>query len=124
MAEANPLPRSRVWLGAFDPEGTYTVLTQARLLVSAPVPGGGDPILSHLTTLTIGCVLFQVFTTNFVLADAQSLPQYDADPPSPYDHALSRIWPIKLLGVRWPPSHHVTTRVFDKVVNWGRDANP
>lgn len=124
MAEADPLPRSRVWLGAFDPEGTYTVLTQARLLESAPIPGGGDPVPSHMTTLTIGCVLFQVFTTNFVFADAQSLPQYDADPPSPYSQALPRIWPIKQPVVHWPPSHHVTTRVFDKVGNWGQTTKP
>jgi hypothetical protein len=77
-----------------------------------------------MTTLTIGCVLFQVFTANFVLAEAQSLPQYDADPPWPYSQALSRIWPIKQPVVRWPPSHHVTTRVFDKVVNEGQVTAP
>lgn len=81
MAEAYPPPRSRVWLGAFDPEGRYTVQTQARLLESAPPPGGGNPVPAHMTTLTIGSVLFQVFSTNFVLAEAQSLPEYDADPP-------------------------------------------
>lgn len=121
MAQDEPPPRSRVWLGAFDPEGTHTVLTQARLMQSVPAPGSGsDPLPSHMTTLTIGCVLFQVFSTNFVLADAQSLPQYDDDPPWPYGQALSRIWPVKQPVVHWPPSHHITTRVFDKLVNWGQ----
>jgi hypothetical protein len=62
----------------------------------------------------------QVFTTNFVLAGAQSLPPYDDDPPWPYGQALSRIWPVKQPVVHWPPSQHVTTRVFDKLVNWGQ----
>jgi hypothetical protein len=120
MAKADPPPRSRAWLGAFDPEGTYTINTQARLLTSVPVPGGGNPVPAHMTTLTIGCVLVQVFTTNFVLAEAQGLREYDADPPLPYSQALSRIWPIKQPVVYWPPSHHVTVQVFDKVVNWGQ----
>jgi hypothetical protein len=59
MADACPPPRSRVWLGAFDPQGTYAVQTQARLLQSAPQPGGGGPVDSHVTTLTIGSVLLQ-----------------------------------------------------------------
>ncbi len=122
MAEAYPPPRSRVWLGAFDPEGKYTVNTQARLLESARPPGGGNPVPAHMTTLTIGSVLLQVFTTNFVLAEAQSLPEYDADPPWPYSQALMRIWPTKQPVVHWPPSHHVSPRVFDKVINWGQVA--
>jgi hypothetical protein len=120
MTEAEPPPRSRVWLGAFDAEKRFVVTSQARLLVSAPVAGGSVPVPAHMTTLTIGCVLLQVFTTDFVLADAQSLPAYDADPPWPYSQALPRIWPIKHQVVRWPPTHHVTSTVLDKVVNWGQ----
>lgn len=120
MAEASPPPRSRVWLGAFDPQGKYTVQTQARLLQSAPQPGRGSPVTSHVTTLTIGSVLLQAFTTNFVLADAQSLPEYDADPPWPFSQALTRIWPAAQPVVHWPPSHHVGPGTFGKVVNWGQ----
>lgn len=118
MAEDRPPPRSRVWLGAFDPQGTYTVKTQARLLQSAPQPGGGNPVASHMTTLTVGSVLLQVFTVNFVLADAHSLPEYDADPPWPYSQALTRIWPAKQAVVHWPPTHYVDPGAFDKIVNW------
>src|SRR5260370_10984803 len=103
--EGDPPPRSRVWLGAFDAEGKYVVETQARLLMSASAPGTGNPVPAHMTTLTIGCVLLQVFTTNFVLADAQSLEQYDADPSQPYNQALVRIWPVKQPIAHWPPSH-------------------
>lgn len=124
MKQTAPPPRSRVWLGAFDAEGKFVVTTRARLLVSAPVPAGSDPVPAHMSTLTIGCVLLQAFTTDFVLADAQSLQAYDADPPWPYSQALSRIWPIKQSVVRWPPSQHVTSSVLDKVVNWGQDTTP
>ena len=124
MTSAEPPPRSRVWLGAFDAEGRYLINTGARLLTSPPVPGGPDPVPAHMTTLTIGCVLLQVFSTNFVLAEAQSLPAYDADPPFPYSAALSRIWPIKDRIVHWPPSRHVTQAVFDNVLNWGQGTAP
>jgi hypothetical protein len=74
MKNADPPPRSQVWLGVFDAEGQYLSKTQARLLMSAPVPGF-DPVPAHMTTLTVGCVLFQVFSTNFVLADVESVPR-------------------------------------------------
>ena len=120
MKEVNPPPRSRVWLGAFDAENRFVVTTQARLLTSAPVAGGSDPVPAHMTTLTIGCILLQVFSTDFVLADARSLPQYDVDPPWPYSQALPRVWPIKHQIVDWPPIHHVTSAVLDKVASWGQ----
>jgi hypothetical protein len=120
MKETEPPPRSRVWLGVFDAQNKFVVTSQARLLVSAPVPGGSDPVPAHMTTLTIGCVLLQVFTTDFVLAEARSLPEYDADPPWPYSQALARIWPLKQPVVNWPPGHHVTSAVLERVVNWGQ----
>ena len=40
---------------------------------------GGTP--DHLT---IGYVLLQVFSTNFVLADKESAADYDLNPPQPY----------------------------------------
>lgn len=101
-----------MWLGAFDPKGEHAVKTQARLFPSTPP--------SHITTLTIGSVLLQVFTTDFVLAEAQSLPEYVDEPPWPYSEALIRIWPVVQPVVHWPPSSHVTPDVFDKVASWGQ----
>jgi len=120
MNRDTPAPRTRVWLGAFDAANQYVVTTRARLLLSAPAPDGSDPVPAHMTTLTLGCALFQVFTTNFALADAHSVPEYDVDPPWPYNQGLSRIWPVRQQSVHWPPSHHVTVEVLDKVVNWGQ----
>jgi hypothetical protein len=102
MTEADPPPRSRVWVGAFDAAGTQAISTQTRLLMS-PLPDGADPLPAHMTTLTIGCMLLQVFTTDFVPADAHSLPPYTADPPEPYSQALTRIWPTDQATVHWPP---------------------
>ena len=73
-----------------------------------------------MTTLTIGHVLLQVFSTNFVLADAGSVPAYDANPPQPYAQALTRIWPIGRSRLPWPPSTYVSAEVLDKVANWGQ----
>ena len=106
-----PAPRTRVWLGAFDAANKYVVTTQARLLISAPAADGSDPVPAHMTTLTLGCMLLQVFTTDFVLADAHSVPEYDDDPPWPYSQALVRIWPIRQQAVHWPPGRHVTVGV-------------
>jgi hypothetical protein len=124
MRESNPSPRSRIWLGAFDAEDKYTFKTGPRLLETRPLEpaqgtGCGEPMHAHITTLTIGCVLFQVFSIDFVAAEARSVPQYDDDAPWPYSQALTRIWPIKETAVHWPPSHYVTNEIFDEVVSWG-----
>jgi hypothetical protein len=116
----DPPPRSRVWLGVFDARGRILVSTQSRLLTSAPTRGAAASVAAHMTTLTIGHVLLQVFSTNFVLADAGSVPAYDANPPQPYAQALSRIWPIARSWLQWPPSTHISPEILDKVVNWGQ----
>lgn len=61
----------------------------------------------------------QVFSTNFALADARSVPAYETYPPQPYTQALSRIWPIRRSRLQWPPSAYVSPDVLDKVTNWG-----
>src|SRR5207237_348693 len=67
-------------------------------MMSAPTSAAAGPQLpAHLTSLTIGYVLLQVFSTNFVLADKQAAAEYDLNPPQPYAHALTRIWP----AARW-----------------------
>ena len=116
----DPPPRSRVWLGAFDARGRILVTTQSRLLTSASTPSAAPTVPAHMTTLTIGYVLLQVFSTNFVLADAGSVPAYDADPPQPYAQALSRIWPIGRSALQWPPGTYVSPEVLDKLANWGQ----
>ena len=115
----DPPPRSRVWLGAFDARGQILVSTQSRLLTSAPTRGAAAPVAARMTTLTIGHVLLQIFSTGFVLAGAGSVPACDANPPQPCAQALSRIWPIGRSRLQWPPGTHISPEVLDKVANWG-----
>jgi hypothetical protein len=119
-AQNDAPPRSRVWLGAFDAQGRITSTTQARNLGSA----GPGQVPAHMTMLTVGCVLFQVFSTDYVAAGAQGVAQYDGKPPPPYDQALPRIWPQEHPIVRWPPSLLITPDVLDWVVNWGPAGQP
>ena len=121
-AHDDPPPRSRVWLGAFDAGNTTVVTTQSRLMMSAPT-SAGPRLPAHLTTLTIGYVLLQVFSTNFVLADKQTTAQYDLNPLQPYAQTLTRIWPAGQTSVQWPPSAYVSPEVLDKTANWGQPTN-
>jgi len=90
-------------------------------MMSAPTSAAAGPQLpAHLTSLTIGYVLLQVFSTNFVLADKQAAAEYDLNPPQPYAEALTRIWPAGQTLVQWPPSAYVSPEVLDKTANWGQ----
>jgi hypothetical protein len=114
-----PPPRSRIWIAGFDAEHRYAVTIQSRLGTWPQALDGGSPIPAHLTTLTLGYTLLQVATTDFVLADARSLPDFPLDPPWPYSEALSRIWPRRHPILRWPAGLPVAPNVLDKVANWG-----
>lgn len=100
---ADPPPRSRVWLGAFDAEGQVAASVQSRQL-GADVPELAQPgtLSSHLTTLTIGQVLLQVFSVDFVAADAYQLREFDFDPRPPLADALVRLWPAGDTAIQWP----------------------
>jgi hypothetical protein len=104
-----------VWLGAFDAQGEITVSTQARLL-GTPETTGSPP--SHVTTMTIGYVLFQAFSIDYVLADAHSLLPFGLSPPQPLDQALPRIWPNEHPIMHWPPDPYVDRPSLDRVVRW------
>jgi hypothetical protein len=80
--------------------------------------GNQDPLPSHLTTMTIGYVLFQGFSIDYVLADAHSVPQFDAKPPPPFDRALPRIWPVEHPVLHWPPDPYVDQAALDWVRRW------
>jgi hypothetical protein len=100
--------------GSIRCPGPDLVSIQSRLVTSAPTRGAAAPVTAHMSTLTIGHVLLQVFSTNFVLADAGSLPAYDANPPQPHAQALSRIWPIWRSRLQWPPSTHISPEVWTR----------
>lgn len=114
---ADPPPRCRVWLGAFDGQNTLTTTTQAKLF-RVPMPDGGGSLQAHLTTWTIGQVLFQVFSIDFVAADGAGVEAFDGNPPAPFNLALKRIWPIEQAIVHWPSNYYVTKEILDRVVMW------
>lgn len=114
----DPPPRSRVWLGAFDAKGEVTVTTMSKQFGTPGASGQQDPLPSHVTTMTVGYVLFQAFTVDYVLADAHSVPQFDDKPPAPLDQALPRIWPIEQPVVHWPPNPYVDQGSLDRVRRW------
>jgi len=87
-------------------------------MMSAPTSAADPQLPAHLTSLTIGYVLLQVFSTNF--ADKQAAAEYDLNPPQPYAEALTRIWPAGQTLVQWPPSAYVSPEVLDKTANWGQ----
>jgi hypothetical protein len=119
MANQDPPPRSRVWLGAFDAQGQAAVNSQA-LLLSSDGSSGQDPLFSHVTTLTIGYVLLQVFSIDYVMADARALDPFNSRPAYPFDQALVQIWPIVHQVVRWPPTAYVDQTILGQVVAWAR----
>jgi hypothetical protein len=73
---------------------------------------------AHVTTLTIGQVLFQVFTVDFVAADKHQAPEFDTSPPEPFARALTRIWPVEQQKVHWPQRYYITPDIFGRVVKW------
>lgn len=112
-----PPPRSRVWIGAFNSQNTTVASTRARLF-KLDMDDGSDPMTTHLTTLTVGCVLFQVFSIDYVTADSRNAAQFDDNPPEPFARALSRIWPIERSSVHWPPVFAIGKDVVDNVQRW------
>ena len=116
-AHDEPPPRSRVWIGAFNSQNTIVASTRTRLF-KLDTDDGRDPMTTHLTTLTVGCVLFQVFTVDYVIADSRNAAQFDDNPPEPFARALSRIWPIEHRSVHWPQAFAIGRDIMDNVQRW------
>lgn len=114
----DPPPRSRVWLGAFDAEGTVA-LTHVAALCASPA---GTP--AHVTTVTWGYAIFQVFSTDFVAADSAADENFPLECPSPFNAALSAVWPPRTPAVAWPSTAFVARSDLASVVTWGDRLTP
>lgn len=117
-ANPDPPPRSRVWLGAFDAQGEITVSTMSMQFSTPGASGETGPLPSHVTTMTVGYVLLQAFTIDYVLADAHAVPQFQSAPPPHLAAALPRIWPAGQPVVHWPPNPYVDQASLDRVRRW------
>jgi hypothetical protein len=109
----DPVPRSRVWLGAFDAENSVAVSHRSNLSESP----AGTP--AHVTTVTWGYTVFQVFSTDFVAADAASDEDFPFDPPPPFSAVLKRVWPLAGPTVSWPGEAFVSRSDLDALATWG-----
>ncbi len=91
-----PPPGARAWMGGFN-TSDVPASAQAACLYDA----SGEPV-AQCVTFTVGCVLFQVFTTG--QEDADLSPDIEAwlAPKAPYTSALLQIAPSSS-PLRWPP---------------------
>jgi hypothetical protein len=119
-AKDAPPPHSRVWLGAFDAQHKILMTTRAKLLSAVEAAEGAGFLPAHVSTVTIGYVLLQVYSIDYVAADARSLPAFDGRPPQPFVRALPRIWPTVRQNVRWPPGRYISENVLVQAALWAR----
>lgn len=91
-----PPPGSRVWMGGFNTTDVPTRV-QAGCLYDAT----GEPT-AQCTTFSVGCVLFQVFTTEQDEADLPKDTEAWLAPKDLYALALLQIAPSSS-PVQWPP---------------------
>lgn len=95
--------RSMVWLGCWDCE------RQVRVNYEPSVAGlptrDGTSLAGHLATFSLGFVVFQVYSVDFLAAEQHGAPVWNTKPPAPLDGSLARIWPQQdaVRPVSWPP---------------------
>ena len=91
-----PPPGSRVWMGGFNTSDVPARVQAGCLYDTSRKPA------AQCTTFSVGCILFQVFTTE--QDDADLPPDTDAwlAPKGLYAHALLQIAP-SISPIRWPP---------------------
>lgn len=91
-----PPPGSRVWIGGFN-----TSDIPARVQAGCLYDTSGKPA-AQCTTFSVGCILFQVFTTEQDDADLPPGTEAWLAPKGLYAHALLQIAP-SISPIRWPP---------------------
>jgi hypothetical protein len=110
----DPPPWSRVWLGSFDAKNNVA-LTHACALSQAD--GSGTP--AHVTTVTWGYTVFQVFSTNFVAAESSDDGGFPLRPPPPYSLAMQRVWPTESQTVIYPRTPFISLSDLHGLRSWG-----
>ena len=124
-----PPPRSMVWLACWDVRKLGDVDLQSGLIKGSMVkyvpseaplrsPKGGE-VVGHFSTLSIGFVVFQVFTVDYIEADAQKAEVWNPGPPPSVAGSIRLIWPHRLRAgeVAWPPLAFPNDN-FDRLVTW------
>jgi hypothetical protein len=122
-ARNEPPPRSMVWLGAWDCQREVPVNYEPS---SAGLPtADGIPVTGHLTTFTLGFVVFQVFTVDFVAAELHGAVVWNTHVPDSLAHALTRIWPQQLTPseITWPPEAF-SRNEWRRLITWDGRLRP
>jgi hypothetical protein len=91
-----PPPGTRVWIGGYDTSDEPARVQTACLYHAGCNPG------AQCTTFSVGCVMFQVFTTEQEDADLTRDTEIWLAPKDLYALALLQIAPSSS-PVRWPP---------------------
>jgi hypothetical protein len=119
-----PPPRSRVFIGAWDCEREVPLNYGPS---EAALPGNsGARVAGHFATFSLGFVLFQVFTVDFVAASMYGSPEWHRWPEKPWVRAaLPRIWPPpdKSEDTIWPPPAFRRGE-WSRIVSWEGQLHP
>jgi hypothetical protein len=119
-----PPPRSRVFIGCWDCEREVPLNYGPS---EAFLPGaGGTQVIGHFATFSLGFVLFQVFTADFVTADVLNASAWHPWPERPWMRsALPRIWPPldRVPDVTWPPPAF-RREEWPRIVSWEGQLHP
>lgn len=118
-----PPPRSMVWLSCWDcmaPGATKrgSMVNYAPSTALLPTRDGSS-VVSQFATLAIGSAVLQVFTVDFVEAEARKGVVWNPDPPDSIANAIPVIWPHRLRAgdIAWPPPAFPNDS-FGRLVNW------
>jgi hypothetical protein len=123
VLKVSPPPRTMVWLACWNCMNP-DLANQGSMIHYAPSSAGlrtpsGGKVVGQFATLAIGHVVFQVFTVDYVEAEAQQAELWNTDPPKTIAHAVPLIWPHRLRAgdVAWPPAAFRHDD-FDRLITW------
>ncbi len=124
-AKVEPPPGSMVWIGCWDCQQRAPVRYEPS---GAPVPAtDGGTVAGHIATFTLGFVAFQVFSLDFVAAEARGADvwRWKWEPPEALRPALPRIWPAQRVvpDLPWPP-HCFRREEWRRLVTWDEARRP
>jgi hypothetical protein len=118
-----PPPRSMVWLACWDCMAPSAVNRGSMMnympsLAPLPAPDGSE-VVGQFSTLAVGFAVFQVFSVDYVEAEARKAKSWNPGPPASIADAIPLIWPHRLRAdnVAWPPPAFPNDS-FDRLANW------
>lgn len=121
LAHRSPPPRSLVWLGCWDCEQETPAAYEPS---GAPLPtADGHPVAGHFTTFSLGYVVFQVFTVDYVAADEHKAQMWNSQVPTSLRESLHRLWPVPRGTAAWPPKPFPNAE-WTRLVTWDQVLRP